>query len=238
MSKGGKMIIIAIIIFALIMAGLYIHEKQTNTKLQGKTAESKEKIAELEKVSTELDGRIKQMVSLNQELEKKYQVLEAEKSIISEKLRQSEKNLAAIQGQVEAMTPDEDELVQVTRAILNDSGVEKIDAGARFSLAAFKANTARLMEWREFSLVKIPTLEEKVMIQEKEILNLENQVFIWKETDRLWRQKNTLWLEEKSSLNSLLNNYQKQINSQKRQKIWTLLLGLAAGFGIHALVSK
>ena len=236
MSREGKMVIIAIIIIALIMAGLYVHEKRINNKLHGKIAESKEKITKLEKVSTELDGRIKQMVSLNQELEKKYQVLEAEKSIISEKLRQSEKNLAAIQGQVEAMTPDE--LVQVTRAILNDSGVEKIDAGARFSLAAFQKNTARLMEWREFSLVKIPTLEEKVRIQEKEILNLENQVFIWKETDRLWRQKNTLWLEEKSSLNSLLNNYQKQINSQKRQKIWTLLLGLAAGFGIHALVSK
>jgi len=236
MSREGKMVIIAIIIIALIMAGLYVHEKQTNTKLQGKTAESKEKIAELEKVSTELDGRIKQMVSLNQELEKKYQVLEAEKSAITEKLKQTEKNLAAIQGQVEAMTPDE--MVQTTRAILNDSGVEKIDAGARFSLAAFQKNTARLMEWREFSLVKIPTLEEKVRIQEKEILNLQNQVFLWKETDRLWRQKNTLWLEEKSSLNSLLNNYQKQINSQKRQKIWTLLLGLAAGFGIHALVSK
>jgi len=236
MSKGGKMIIIAIIIFALIMAGLYIHEKQTNTKLQGKTAESKEKIAELEKVSTELDGRIKQMVSLNQELEKKYQVLEAEKSIISEKLRQSEKNLAAIQGQVEAMTPDE--LVQVTRAILNDSGVEKIDAGARFSLAAFQKNTARLMEWREFSLVKIPTLEEKVRIQEKEILNLENQVFIWKETDRLWRQKNTVWLEEKNTLNGLLAEYQKLVNSEKRKKIYGSIGAGLIGFGLGALIGK
>ncbi|HQM75391.1 MAG TPA: hypothetical protein PLL62_09190 [Candidatus Saccharicenans sp.] len=236
MSKGGKMIIIAIIIFALIMAGLYNHEKQTNTKLQGKTAESKEKIAELEKISTELDGRIKQMVSLNQELEKKYQVLEAEKSIISEKLKQAEKNLAAIQGQVEAMTPDE--LVQVTRAILNDSGVEKIDAGARFSLAAFQKNTARLMEWREFSLVKIPTLEEKVRIQEKEILNLENQVFIWKETDRLWRQKNTVWLEEKNTLNGLLAEYQKLVNSEKRKKIYGSIGAGLIGFGLGALIGK
>ena len=236
MSKGGKMIIIAIIIFALIMAGLYIHEKQTNTKLQGKTAESKEKIAELEKVSTELDGRIKQMVSLNQELEKKYQVLEAEKSIISEKLRQSEKNLAAIQGQVEAMTPDE--LVETARAILNDSGIEKIDAGARFSLAAFQKNTARLMEWREFSLVKIPTLEEKVRIQEKEILNLENQVFIWKETDRLWRQKNTVWLEEKNTLNGLLAEYQKLVNSEKRKKIYGSIGAGLIGFGLGALIGK
>lgn len=236
MSKGGKMIIIAIIIFALIMAGLYIHEKQTNTKLQGKTAESKEKIAELEKVSTELDGRIKQMVSLNQELEKKYQVLEAEKSIISEKLKQAEKNLAAIQGQVEAMTPDE--MVETARAILNDSGIEKIDAGARFSLAAFQKNTARLMEWREFSLVKIPTLEEKVRIQEKEILNLENQVFIWKETDRLWRQKNTLWLEERTTLNSLLADYQRLINSEKRKKIYGSIGAGLIGFGLGALIGK
>ena len=236
MSKGGKMIIIAIIIFALIMAGLYIHEKQTNTKLQGKTAESKEKIAELEKVSTELDGRIKQMVSLNQELEKKYQVLEAEKSIISEKLKQAEKNLAAIQGQVEAMTPDE--MVETARAILNDSGIEKIDAGARFSLAAFQKNTARLMEWREFSLVKIPALEEKVRIQEKEILNRENQVFIWKETDRLWRQKNTLWLEERTTLNSLLADYQRLINSEKRKKIYGSIGAGLIGFGLGALIGK
>lgn len=236
MSRGSKMVAIAIIIIALIMAGLYIHEKANNTKLQGKITESKEKIAELEKVSTELDGRIKQMVSLNQELEKKYQVLEAEKSIISEKLKQAEKNLAAIQGQVEAMTPDE--MVETARAILNDSGIEKIDAGARFSLAAFQKNTARLMEWREFSLVKIPALEEKVRIQEKEILNLENQVFIWKETDRLWRQKNTLWLEEKMTMNGLLADYQRLINSEKRKKIYASIGAGLIGFGLGALIGK
>jgi len=237
MPKGsGKMVIIAIVIIALIMAGLFCYEKQKNTKLQSKIAESKEKIAELEKISAELDGRIKQMVSMNQELEKKYQVLEAEKSAITEKLKQSEKNLAAIQGQVEAMTPDE--MVQTTRAILNDSGVDKIDAGARFSLAAFKANTARLMEWREFSLVKIPALEEKVQIQEKELLNLQNQVFIWKETDRLWRQKNTLWLEERTTLNSLLADYQKLINSEKRKKIHSGIGAGLIGFGLGVLIGK
>jgi hypothetical protein len=237
MPKGsGKMVTIAIIIIALIMAGLYSHEKATNNKLQKKADEAKEKIAELEKTSTELDGRIKQMVSLNRDLEKKYQVLEAEKSAITEKLKQTEKNLAAIQGQVEAMTPDE--MVQTTRAILNDSGVDKIDAGARFSLAAFKANTARLMEWREFSLVKIPALEEKVQIQEKELLNLQNQVFIWKETDRLWRQKNTLWLEERTTLNSLLADYQKLINSEKRKKIHSGIGAGLIGFGLGVLIGK
>jgi len=129
-------------------------------------------------------------------------------------------------------------MVQTTRAILNDSGVDKIDAGARFSLAAFKANTARLMEWREFSLVKIPALEEKVQIQEKELLNLQNQVFIWKETDRLWRQKNTLWLEERTTLNSLLADYQKLINSEKRKKIHSGIGAGLIGFGLGVLIGK
>ena len=228
---------IAIIVAGLVLfAGLFFYEQGRVSRLKAEAKAEKEKIAELEKQAKTLDGQIKTIAELNKNLEAKFQGLEKEKAELLEKLRESEKRLAEIQGQVEAMTPDE--MVQTTRRILKDSGVEKIDAGARFSLAAFKKNTSILLQWEEFSLAKIPALEEKSQVQEKEILNLQNQVFLWKESDRLWRQKNTQWLEEKTSLNSLLNNYQKQINSQKRQKIWTLLLGLAAGFGIHALVSK
>ena len=233
MSKAMKTIIV---IALFIMAALLVYEKVQNNKLDEKIAEAKSVIAELENSSRELDDRIKQLTGMNAELEKKYQVLDAEKIAISEKLKQTEKNLEAIKGQVEAMTPDE--MVQTTRAILNDSGVDKIDAGARFSLAAFQKNTARLMEWREFSLVKIPALEEKVRIQEKEILNRENQVFIWKETDRLWRQKNTLWLEERTTLNSLLADYQRLINSEKRKKIYGSIGAGLIGFGLGALIGK
>ena len=233
MSKAMKTIIV---IALFIMAALLVYEKVQNNKLDEKIAEAKSVIAELENSSRELDDRIKQLTGMNAELEKKYQVLDAEKIAISEKLKQTEKNLEAIKGQVEAMTPDQ--MVQTARAILNDSGIEKIDAGARLSLAAFQKNTARLMEWREFSLVKIPTLEEKVRIQEKEILNLENQVFIWKETDRLWRQKNTLWLEERTTLNSLLADYQRLINSEKRKKIYGSIGAGLIGFGLGALIGK
>jgi len=228
--------VVIILAGLIIFAGLFFYEQGRVSRLKAEAKAEKEKIAELEKQAKTLDGQIKTIAELNKNLEAKFQGLEKEKAELLEKLRESEKRLAEIQGQVEAMTPDE--MVQTTRRILKDSGVEKIDAGARFSLAAFKKNTSILLQWEEFSLAKIPALEKKSQVQEKEILNLQNQVFLWKETDRLWRQKNTLWLEEKTSLNSLLNNYQKQINSQKRQKIWTLLLGLAAGFGIHALVSK
>ena len=231
-----KTMVVIILAGLILFAGLFFYEQGRVSRLKAEARAEKEKIAELEKQAKTLDGQIKTISELNKNLEAKFQGLEKEKAELLAKLRESEKHLAEIQGQVEVMTPDE--MVQTTRRILKDSGVEKIDVGARFSLAAFKKNTSILLQWEEFSLVKIPALEEKSQVQEKEILNLQNQVFLWKETDRLWRQKNILWLEEKTSLNSLLNNYQKQINSQKRQKIWTLLLGLAAGFGIHALVSK
>jgi len=232
-----KKAMIAILVFGLIfMAGLLFYEQGRVSRLKVEAKGEKEKIAELEKQAKELDGQVKTLAVLNKNLEVKFQELEKEKAELMAKLKDSEKRLAEIKGQVEAMPPDE--MVQTTRRILKDNGVEKIDVGARFSLSAFQRNTSILLQWEEFSLAKIPALEQKSQVQEKEILNLQNQVFLWKESDRLWRQKNTLWLEEKTSLNALLNNYQKQINSQKRQNIWTLLFGLAAGFGIHALVGK
>jgi DNA repair exonuclease SbcCD ATPase subunit len=231
-----KMMVVIILAGLILFAGLFFYERGRVSRLKAEASAEKEKIAELEKQARTLDGQIKTLAELNKNLETKFQGLEKERAELLAKLRESERRLAEIQGRVEAMSPDE--MVKTTRRILRDNGVEKIDAGARFSLAAFKKNTSILLQWEEFNLVKIPVLEEKTRIQEKEVLNLQNQVFLWKETDRLWRQKNTLWLEEKTSLNSLLNNYQKQINNQKRQKVWTLLLGLAAGFGIHALVSK
>jgi DNA repair exonuclease SbcCD ATPase subunit len=228
---------IAIIVTILILsAGLFFYEQGRISRLKAEANAEKEKIAELEKQEQTLDNQLSTLVKLNKNLEAKFKELEQEKEGLIAKLKESEKHLAEIQSQVEAMTPDE--MVQTTRKILQDAGVEKIDAGARFSLSAFKKNTSILLQWEEFSLTKIPALEQKSNVQEKEILNLENQVFLWKESDRIWRQKNTLWLGEKNTLNALLNNYQKQISSQKRQKFWTLLLGLAAGFGIHALVGK
>ena len=230
-----KKTMIAILVFGLVfMAGLLFYEQGRVSRLKAEAKGEKEKIAELEKQAKELDGQVKTLAELNKNLEVKFQGLEKEKAGLIAKLKDSEKRLAEIQGQVEAMPPDE--MVQTTRRILKDNGVEKIDAGARFSLAAFKKNTSILLQWEEFSLAKIPALEEISQVQEKEILNLQNQVFLWKETDRLWRQKNTLWLEEKKTMNRLILSYEKQTQIQKRQK-WLLFgLGVLAGFGGHALL--
>ena len=229
-----KTMAIILVVGLILVTGLLVIERARVKNLEALAAIEKEKLSEHEKVNSEIDHQLKSLAQVNQELEKKLAEYEKDRDEANQKLKESERRLKEIQAQVEAMTPDA--LVSETRRILKDSGVERIDAGARFTLAAFQKNTTRLLEWEEFSLAKIPALEEKIQVQEKINLNLQNQVFLLKESDRLWRQKNTLWLEERTILNNLVTNYTKQVQSQKRQKIWTFVLGGLAGFGIYALV--
>lgn len=229
-----KMMMVFLITGLVFLAGLFFIEKGRAKKLGAEILLEKEKLAEIEKQNKTLDAQIKTIAGLNQSLEKKLAALEKEKAELNQKLKESEKKLQEIQAQVAVMPPDE--MVRQTRRILQDSGVEKIDVGARFSLAAFRKNTGTLLEWEEFSLIKIPALEKKAETLEKANLNLQNQVFLWKESDRLWRQKNTLWLEEKMTMNRLILSYEKQARIQKRQKWLLFSLGVLAGFGSHALL--
>ena len=208
-----KKMTIGLAVLALALAALLYIEHGRLGKLQAEARAAKEKLADLEKKLSEL---------------------EKEKSLVVARLRESESRLRDIQHQVEAMTPDE--MVQETRRILKDAGVEKIDVGARFSLSAFRKNTGILKEWEEFSLAKIPALETQVRVLEKENTNLRNQVLAWKEAERLWRGKNSLWAEEKMTMNSLIVNYERQLQNQKRQKVWAFILGALAGAGGHALL--
>jgi hypothetical protein len=230
-----KKTMIAILVFGLVfMAGLIFLEGQKLKTLKAQALAEKEKIIELENQTRGLDIRLKMISKINQDLERKLSDLEKEKEELNEKLCASERKLREIQSQVAAMPPDE--MVRETRRILQNTGVEKIDTGARFTLVAFRRNTEILLEWEEFSLARIPTLERKIENLEKSNLNLQNQVFLWKETDRLWKQKNTLWLEEKMTMNRLILNYEKQVRNQKRQKFFFLILGVLSGFGGHAIL--
>ncbi|HUM33642.1 MAG TPA: hypothetical protein PKX32_00115 [Candidatus Saccharicenans sp.] len=229
-----KTIAIALVVALILMAGLVLLERSRLKNLEGQARAEREKLAELERQNRGLDIRLKMISKMNQELEQKLTVLEKEKEELNQKLKESEKRLKEMQARLESMTPDD--MVQATRRILKDSGVEKIDVGARFSLSAFRKNTGILLEWEEFSLARIPVMEKKAENLERANLNLQNQVLLWKEADRLWRQKNTLWLEEKMVMNGLIINYEKQISGQKRQRWYYFLLGALAGAGGHALL--
>jgi len=229
-----KTMILILAIGMIFSLGLILMERQRIGNLESEARSTRERIAELAKENQGLDVRLRMVSKMNAELESKLAAMEKEKAEVMKKLRDSEKRLKEIRGQVEAMTPDD--MVQETRRILRDMGVEKIEVGAKFYLSAFRKNTGCLKEWEEFSLVKIPALAEKDRVQEREILNLQNQVLLWKEADRLWRQKNTIWLEEKMALNQLVINYEKQLSGRKREKWYYFFLGALAGAGGHALL--
>jgi len=231
-----KTMILILAIGMVFSLGLILMERQRIGNLESEARTTRERIAELEKQNQGLDVRLRMVSKMNAELEGKLAAVEKEKAEVKKKLRNSERRLKEIQGQVEAMTPDD--MVQETRRILRDVGVEKIEVGARFYLSAFRKNTGCLKEWEEFSLVKIPALEEKDRIQENQIFNLQNQVLLWKETDRLWRSKSAVWLEERTTMNNLIINYEKQLRSQKRQRIWAFILGALAGLGGATVFGK
>ncbi len=229
----NKMVVVLTGLILVLAVVLYFEHTRLE-KLRSEGAAAKERLAELEKENQGLDTRLRMYTKIAGDLEKKLAELDRERSLLTARLKESEDKLNRIKPQVEAMTPDE--LVQETRRILKDAGVEKIDVGARFTLTAFRKNTAILKEWEEFSLVKVPLLEEQVRTQERAITNLHNQVLVWKEADRLWGQKEAIWREERTVMNSLLLNYEKQLVSQKRQKTWFFVLGVLAGAGAHALL--
>ncbi|MDH7513536.1 MAG: hypothetical protein QHH14_11380 [Clostridiales bacterium] len=229
-----KTMVIILVIGFILMAGLFFLEREKLRSLKTEARAEKERLAELERQNHGLDIRLKMISKMNQELEQKLSALEKERAQLNEKLQVSQRRLKEIQKQVAEASPDD--LVWETRRILQEAGVEKIDAGARFSLAAFKKNTGILLEWEEFNLVRVPILEKKAENLERSNLNLQNQVLLWKEADRLWRQKNTLWLEEKMVMNGLIINYEKQISSRKRQRWYFFILGALAGAGGHALM--
>lgn len=229
-----RTMIIILAVGFILTAGLLILERGRYKNLEAQARSEKEKLAELEKQNHGLDIRLKMISKMNQELEQKLAGLEKERAQLNKKLRDSQQRLKEIQKQVAETSPDD--LVRETRRILQESGVEKIDAGARFSLVAFRKNTGILLEWEEFNLVRIPVLEKKAENLERVNLNLQNQVLLWKEADRLWRQKNTIWLEEKMVMNALIINYEKQISSRKRQRWYFFILGALAGAGGHAFL--
>lgn len=228
-----KMAIIILVLSFILLAGLFIYEQGKVKQFEAEIQQAKQRQAELEKQNQIYDAQIKTLSILKQSLEQKLAGLEKEKAEINQKLKESEKRLSEIQARVAAMTPDD--LVSKTRQILQDDGIEKTTLGAQFSLAAFQKNTAVLMEWQEFSLVKIPTLEAKVNNLEKANLNLENQVFLWKESERLWAKKSSNYENEIKVLNGELSAAIKQVSKEKRKTILTSILSALAGFGLGAL---
>jgi DNA repair exonuclease SbcCD ATPase subunit len=223
--KNTLIVILIIVVIALLVFILY--DKNQDKKLQQKIKEAQELIASLELETHQLNTQLQLLDKINADYKQKYSELEKQKEAVNAALKESDARLKEIEAQVVAMPACD--LVLNIQDIIGDTGVFQTEAGMIFTYSASQATASRLFQWREFSLVKIPKLEEKVKIQEDQITNLTFQISTWEGKEKIWKKENAIWLQEKATLNGLVLDYEKQLSKQKKRSKWSSALIFLAG---------
>ena len=220
-------LIIILVIVSIVLLVFAIYTKQ-------KVKEAKDTIASLELEAYQLTIQFQLLDKINADYRKRFAELEKQKELVDAALKESNAKLKDIESQVAAMPPNE--LVTNIQNVIEDSGVTQTESGFVFSLVAAQKTASKLLQWREFSLVTIPKLEEKIRIQENQIANLTFQISTWEGKEKIWKKENTLWIQEKSVMNSLILDYEKKLSSQKKKSKWSSALLFLAGIGGGMLI--
>jgi len=229
-------VIVCLIIIIIILLVFTITTRNQSKKLEQKIKESKELINSLEHEAAQLTTQIQLLEKINADYKQKYAELEKQKAVIDVALKESETRLEQIEAQIVAMPVCD--LVLNIQDIIGDTGVTQTEAGMIFTYEASQKTAARLFQWREFSLVKIPKLEEKIKIQEGQITNLGFQISTWEAKEKIWKKQNSIWLQEKTIMNELIIDYGKKMSAQKKKSKLTSALFLLAGIGGGLLIGK
>lgn len=222
-------LIIILVIVSIVLLVFAIYTKKQDIKLQQKVKEAKDAIASLELEAYQLTIQFQLLDKINADYRKRFAELEKQKELVDAALKESNAKLKDIESQVAAMPPNE--LVTNIQNVIEDSGVTQTESGFVFSLVAAQKTASKLLQWREFSLVTIPKLEEKIRIQENQIANLTFQISTWEGKEKIWKKENTLWLQEKNVMNSLILDYEKKLSSHKKKSKWSSALLFLAGIG-------
>lgn len=227
-------LIIILVIVSIVLLVFAIYTKKQDIKLQQKVKEAKDAIASLELEAYQLTIQFQLLDKINADYRKRFAELEKQKELVDAALKESNAKLKDIESQVAAMPPNE--LVTNIQNVIEDSGVTQTESGFVFSLVAAQKTASKLLQWREFSLVTIPKLEEKIRIQENQIANLTFQISTWEGKEKIWKKENTLWLQEKNVMNSLILDYEKKLSSHKKKSKWSSALLFLAGIGGGMLI--
>jgi len=229
-------LIIILVIVSIVLLVFAIYTKRQDIKLQQKVKEAKDTIASLELEAYQLTIQFQLLDKINADYRKRFAELEKQKELVDAALKESNAKLKDIELQVAVMPPNE--LVTNIQNVIEDSGVTQTESGFVFSLVAAQKTASKLLQWREFSLVTIPKLEEKIRIQENQIANLTFQISTWEGKEKIWKKENTLWIQEKNVMNSLILDYEKKLSSQKKKSKWSSALLFLAGIGGGMLIGK
>jgi|GEM_PF-2719860 len=227
-------LIIILVIVSIVLLVFAIYTKRQDIKLQQKVKEAKDTIASLELEAYQLTTQFQLLDKINADYRKRFAELEKQKELVDAALKESNAKLKDIELQVAVMPPNE--LVTNIQNVIEDSGVTQTESGFVFSLVAAQKTASKLLQWREFSLVTIPKLEEKIRIQENQIANLTFQISTWEGKEKIWKKENTLWIQEKNVMNSLILDYEKKLSSQKKKSKWSSALLFLAGIGGGMLI--
>jgi chromosome segregation ATPase len=227
-------LIIILVIVSIVLLVFAIYTKRQDIKLQQKVKEAKDTIASLELEAYQLTIQFQLLDKINADYRKRFAELEKQKELVDAALKESNAKLKDIELQVAVMPPNE--LVTNIQNVIEDSGVTQTESGFVFSLVAAQKTASKLLQWREFSLVTIPKLEEKIRIQENQIANLTFQISTWEGKEKIWKKENTLWIQEKNVMNSLILDYEKKLSSQKKKSKWSSALLFLAGIGGGMLI--
>ena len=231
-----NILIVVLIVIVIILLVFTINTKSQEKKLQQKIKEAKDLISSLELEAHQLNTQLQLLEKINSDYKQKYSELEKQKEAVNIALKESDARLKEIEAQVVAM-PSCD-LVLNIQEIIGNTGVFQTEAGMIFTYEASQATASRLFQWREFSLVKIPKLEEKIKIQENQITNLGFQLSTWEAKEKIWKKQNSIWLQEKTIMNDLIIDYGKKLSAQKKKSKLTSALFFLAGIGGGLLIGK
>jgi cell division protein FtsL len=231
-----NILILALVIIVIILLVFTITTRNQEKKLQQKIKEAQDSISSLEHEAAQLTTQIQLLEKINADYKQKYAELEKQKAVIDVALKESETRLEQIEAQIVAMPVCD--LVLNIQDIIGDTGVTQTEAGMIFTYEASQKPAARLFQWREFSLVKIPKLEEKIKIQEGQITNLGFQISTWEAKEKIWKKQNSIWLQEKTIMNDLIIDYGKKLSAQKKKSKLTSALVFLAGIGGGLLIGK
>jgi len=227
-------LIIILVIVSIVLLVFAIYTKKQDIKLQQKVKEAKDAIASLELEAYQLTIQFQLLDKINADYRKRFAELEKQKELVDAALKESNAKLKDIELQVAVMPPNE--LATNIQNVIEDSEVTQTESGFVFSLVAAQKTASKLLQWREFSLVTIPKLEEKIRIQENQIANLTFQISTWEGKEKIWKKGNTLWIQEKNVMNSLILDYEKKLSSQKKKSKWSSALLFLAGIGGGMLI--
>lgn len=203
-------------VVALALAGLalnWMDSRSLKKILRDREAKAEARILELEQQNAGL-------YSDNAEKETRIALATTVIEGLKADVAREREEKAAVIAKLKTAPPTQ--LLVETRRILKTEEVWLRDPGAAFSLAAFRDNTMKLVEWESLSLVVVPKLEAEGVWKDRKIADLTGEVSNFKVIDAA-RQ------EQMEAVRGVVQDLKEYIKVRERKGLVDTLLKVGGG---------